>query len=64
MPVQKFKNFEEASRALWNFNPDKNYYQGISKFYKLFSRLSKIHVSKGIFKFRNLQEANEHKYRH
>ncbi len=61
MPVQKFKSFEEAEKALWNFNPDKNYYKSVSNFYRLFSRLTKIQVSKGVFKFRNHEEANEHR---
>ena len=61
MPVQKFKTFEEAERALWNYNPDSDYYKKLREFYKLFSRLSKFSYPKGVFKFRSLEEAEEHK---
>jgi hypothetical protein len=61
MPVQKFKTFEEAERALWNFNPDSDYYKKLREFYKLFSRLSKFSYPKGVFKFHSLEEAEEHK---
>ncbi|OGU70336.1 MAG: hypothetical protein A2V93_11570 [Ignavibacteria bacterium RBG_16_34_14] len=61
MPVQKFNSFEEAERALWNFNPDKEYYDRVRAFYKLFAKLSKFSYPKGIFKFRTFEEAEEHK---
>lgn len=61
MTVQKYKTFEEADRALWNFNPDGEYYNKVRTFYKLFSRLSRFSYPKGVFKFRTLQEAEEHK---
>ena len=61
MPVQKFKTFEEAERALWNYNPDSDYYKKLREFYKLFSKLSKFSYPKGVFKFRSLEEAEEHK---
>ncbi|MGA1870723.1 MAG: hypothetical protein ACMUJM_19485 [bacterium] len=61
MPVFKYKNFEQAEQALWNFNPDQNYYQRISEFWKLAERLHPIKYPKGIFKFQSIQEANNHR---
>ncbi len=61
MPIQKFKSFEEAERALWNFNPDKEYYESVRSFYKLFAKLSKFSYPKGVFKFKTFEEAEEHK---
>ncbi|MHB1688821.1 MAG: hypothetical protein ACYCVH_15815 [Ignavibacteriaceae bacterium] len=61
MPVQKFKSFDEASKALWNFNPGPDYYKKISAFYKLFFHLSRVRATHGIFKFRNQHEANKHR---
>ena len=61
MTVQKFKTFEEAERALWNFNPDKEYFKKVSAFYALFSRLNKFSYPKGIYKFKTFEEAEEHK---
>ncbi len=61
MPVQKFKSFDEASKALWNFNPGPDYYKKIARFYRLFTRISKASITHGVFKFHNLQEAEEHR---
>ncbi len=61
MPVQKFKSFEDASKALWVFNPDADYYKKVSGLYKMFSRLSRLPVTPGVFKFKNLKEAQEHR---
>jgi len=61
MPIQKFKSFEEAERALWNFNPDNEYYKKLRAFYKLFSKLLKFSYPQGVFKFRSFEEAEEHK---
>lgn len=63
MPVRKFKTFEDAERALWYSNPDCEYYKKLCAFFKLFSRLSKFSYPKGVFKFRSLAEAEEHKMR-
>jgi len=56
-----FKTFEEAERALWNFNPDKEYFRKVTEFYGLFTKLSKFSYPKGVFKFRTFEEAEEHK---
>ena len=61
MVVQKFKSFEEAEIALWVFNPNSEYFKKVRAFYKLFSKLSKFSYPKGVFKFRSLDEAEEHK---
>lgn len=61
MTIQKFKTFEESEKALWNFNPDKEYYDKVRAFYKLFFRLNKFSYPKGIFKFKTFEEAEEHK---
>ena len=61
MSIQKFKTFEEAEKALWNFNPDSGYYKRIGAFFKLFSKLSKFSYPNGIFKFHSFEEAQKHK---
>jgi hypothetical protein len=61
MPIQKFKSLEEAEKALWNLTPDGEYYNKVRAFYKLFSKLSKFSYPKGVYKFRNLEEAEQHK---
>jgi hypothetical protein len=61
MSVQKFKSFEEAEKALWALNPDGAYYKKVRAFYRLFAKLSKFSYPKGVYKFRSLEEADEHK---
>ena len=59
--IQKFKSFEEARRALWNFNPDKEYYEKVDKFFELAFKLVKTKEKPGIKKFRTLEEFNKYK---
>ena len=61
MSIQKFKSFEEAEKALWVSNPDAAYFKRVRAFYKLFSKLSKFSYPKGVHKFRNLEEAEQHR---
>jgi hypothetical protein len=30
MPIYKYKSFEEAERALWNFHPDEAYFRKVA----------------------------------
>ncbi len=61
MPIYKYKTFEEAERALWNFNPDENYYQRVAELWDFASKLNQIVYSRGVFKFKTLIEANRHR---
>jgi len=59
MPVYKFKSFEEAHRALWNFSPDKNYYSRIRGLFRLAYHLLPPKPRPGIHKYRTLEEAHK-----
>lgn len=61
MPVQKFKRFEDAERALWNFKPDAQYYRKISEWFTFASKLRPPGHPRGVFKFRTPEEANRFK---
>jgi hypothetical protein len=61
MPVQKFKTFEEAEKALWKFHPDAAYYDRIAELWDFANKLNPISYPKGIFKFRTIEEANKHR---
>lgn len=61
MPVYKYKTFEEAERALWNFHPDQAYFDKVADLWDFANKLSPIDYPKGIFKFRNIEEANKHR---
>lgn len=64
MPVQKFKTFAEAEKALWNFNawkPDDSYLARVAELWDFANHLNPISYPKGIFKFKTIEEANKHR---
>jgi hypothetical protein len=61
MPIYKYKTFEEADKALWNFNPDEAYFEQVAALWRFANKLSPITYPRGIFKFRTLEEANRHR---
>ena len=61
MPVYKYQTFEEADRALWNFHPDEAYFKKVADLWNFANRFLPISYPKGIFKFRNMEEANQHR---
>jgi hypothetical protein len=62
MPVYKYKTFEDAERALWNFHPDEAYFNRVAELWRFADRLSPIEYPKGIFRFRSIEEANQQRY--
>jgi len=58
MPIYKFKTFEQAERALWNFNPDERYYERVEELWDFANELNPIDYPRGIFKFQTIEEAN------
>lgn len=61
MAVYKYKTFEEAERALWNFNPDENHFRKVAELWDFARRLNPIAYPRGIFKFKTIEEANKHR---
>lgn len=59
MPIQKFKSFEDASKNLWNYAPDNEYYRRTANFYKLSCRLIRFSSAVGVYKFRSFEEAEK-----
>ena len=59
MPAYKYKTFEEAESALWNFRPDEAYFSRVTELWNFANKLCPITYSKGIFKYRNIEEANK-----
>jgi len=61
MPVYKYKTFEEAEQALWNYHPDEAYYKRVAELWEFANKLNPITYPKGIFKFKTIEEANKHR---
>ncbi len=59
MPVYKYKTFEEAESALWNFHPDEAYFSQVAELWNFANKLCPITYPKGIFKYRSIEEANK-----
>jgi len=62
MPVYKYKTFEEAESALWNFHPDEAYFNKVAELWNFANKLSPITYPRGIFKYRSIEEANRQRY--
>jgi hypothetical protein len=62
MPVYKYKSFDGADKALWNFHPDEEYFKQVAELWRFANKLSPITYPPGIFKFRTIEEANQHRY--
>lgn len=61
MPVYKYKTFEEAERALWNFHPDAAYFKRVAALWDFANEINPIHYPRGVFKFKTIEEANKHR---
>ena len=59
MPVYKYKTFEEAERALWNFHPNATYFNQVAELWRFANQLCPITYPKGIFKYLSIEEANQ-----
>ncbi len=61
MPVYKYKNFKEADQALWNFNPDEDYFYQIHQLFILTDKINPTKCRPGVLKYHTLEEAQEHR---
>ncbi|UCH97303.1 MAG: hypothetical protein JSV88_10745 [Candidatus Aminicenantes bacterium] len=61
MPIQKFKTFEEAEKALITYYPDEAYYKRVAQLWDFANKLNPISWPRGIFKFKTIEEANKHR---
>jgi hypothetical protein len=63
MPLQKFRSFAEARKALWCDKPDAAYYRQVAELWAFAERINPVRFPKGVFKFRSIEEANQAKER-
>ena len=59
MPVFKYRTFDQARKALWNFHPDGIYFRQVAELWDTADRLCPVRYPQGIFKYRNIEEANK-----
>lgn len=59
MPVYKYKTFEEADQALWNFDPDEIFFRKIHELFILAVKLNPVVYPRGVFKYKTFEEAQE-----
>lgn len=58
MPVQRFRDLDEARRALWTHSRDPYLARRIRALWARASRLSPPMIPRGLRKFRSIEEAN------
>ena len=61
MPVNKYKSFQDARDAQLVKNPDEKYYKMLSGFYNAFGKIFTKKFPHGVFKFKNIEEAQKQK---
>ena len=61
MPVSKYRTFEDARYSQWFQYQDNKYWDIIEQIFNVAQAVDLINYPRGLFKFKNLKEANEHK---
>jgi len=56
MPIQKFRSFEEARRALWVFEPDDEYFRRLEEFFEFAYEVSPFRVMRGVRKYKSIDD--------
>lgn len=59
MPVQRFRDLDEARRALWGGEDNTTLSARIRRLWHFTGRLARPTVPRGIRRFRTIEEANE-----
>ena len=60
MPLRKFRSVEEMDeqrRELWCDEPEAEYFKRVGELWDLSSRINPRRFPRGVFKYRNLEEA-------
>lgn len=58
MPVQRFRTFDDARRALWCDRDDPSLYRRIARLWATSSRLVPRAIPRGVRMFRSIEESN------
>ncbi|MDM8524721.1 hypothetical protein QUF80_15240 [Desulfococcaceae bacterium HSG8] len=59
LPVYKYKSFEDAEKALWNFYPDENYFRQVMELRDMANKLCSVSYPRGVFKYKTIEAANK-----
>ena len=59
MPIYKYRTFEEADQALWNFDPDLDFFKEINELFSMSEKLNPRNCLQGLWKFRTIKDANQ-----
>jgi hypothetical protein len=61
MPVQKFKTFEDAEKAVVINEPNEAYFKRVAQLFRFANKLNPIKWPRGIFKFKTIEDANQYR---
>jgi hypothetical protein len=60
MPVFRYKSFEQAQQALWQYGTGREYYRQVSNLFDFYDKL-RARTPSGIFKFESLEAFDKQK---
>ena len=63
MPIQKFRDLDEARRALWVDSGQPDLVSRIQTLWAFSTRLAPRQIPRGVRKFRSIEEANQERDR-
>ena len=61
MPVIKYKSFEQAQEALWQYGTGKDYYRQIANLFDFCDRIRPCPYPSGIFRYESFEDFNTQK---
>ena len=61
MPIQRFRTFEEAERALWTDSKDPALPRRLRMLWAFTARLARRRYAPGLYRFRSIEDANHHR---
>ena len=63
MPVRRFRDLDDARRALWTASDDPTLAERVRRFWRFSARLAPPSASRGLRRFRTIEDANAERER-
>ena len=61
MPVIRYKSFEQAQEALWQYGTGRDYYRQVSNLFDFYDKVRTCAYPSGIFKYESIEAFDRQK---